>query len=140
MKKLKNSTGHFTGREQEALHGIRRQLANEVQPLLVLCLGSMATTTLRRNLSTLPKHPATGFRFVCELVLVLPEGANLLKDRAALRALERRLAHHAEVTLEVLTPEALAAQLASGRDARIHVHSDAIVRSGNAGQEGSALP
>src|SRR5690606_35951368 len=64
---------------------------------------------------------------VCELVLVLPEGANLLKDRAGLRALERRLSRHADVRLVALTPEGLAGQLASGRDARINVHSDAIV-------------
>ncbi len=127
MKKLKSSTDHFTGREREALHGIRRQLSDEVRPLLVLCLGSMATTTLRRNLSAVSKAAATDFRFVCELVLVLPEGANLLKDRAGLRALERRLSRHADVRLVALTPEGLAVQLASGRNARINVHSDAIV-------------
>ncbi len=127
MKKLKSSIDHFTGREREALNGVRKQLVKQLQPLLVLYLGSLATTTLRRNLSVVEQHPATDFRLSCELLVVLPEGATLLNNLSALRALERSLSAHASVRLLALTHEGLVRQLASGAHPRINLHSEAIV-------------
>ncbi len=127
MKKLKSSIDHFTGREREALNGVRKQLVKQLQPLLVLYLGSLATTTLRRNLSVTEQHPATDFRLSCELLVVLPEGTTLLNNLSALRALERSLSAHASVRLLALTREGLVRQLASGRHPRINLHSEAIV-------------
>ncbi len=127
MKKLKGSIDHFTGREREALNGVRKQLVKQLQPLLVLYLGSLATTTLRRNMSVVERHPATDFRLSCELVVILPEGATLLNNLSALRALERSLSAHASVRLLALTREGLVHQLASGSHPRINLHSEAIV-------------
>ncbi len=126
MKKLKSSIDHFTGREQQALHGICKHLKEALQPLLVLYLGSLATTTLRRNLSSIEKN-AMDFRLSRELLVVLPEGAPLLSDRAGLRLLEQSLSPHAHVRLMLQTPEGLVRQLSSGRDARVNLHSQAIV-------------
>ncbi len=127
MKKLKSSTDHFTGREREALTGIRKQLARELQPLLVLYLGSLAVTLLRRNFSAVELHGATDFHLSCELLVVLPEGAPLLRDKAKLRALERRLLVHGEVRLLVFSPSELVRELSSGSHPWVNLRSHAIV-------------
>jgi len=105
---------------------IRKQLTQSLQPLLVLYLGSLATTTLRRNLSAVENN-ATDFRFCCELLVVLPADAPLHGDRQGLRTLEARLSAHASVRLLLRTPEGLAQELSTGRHPRISLHSHAIV-------------
>ncbi len=127
MKKLKSSTDHFTGRERHALHHIKNRLAGLLQPQLILYLGSLATTTLRRNLSAIDNNHATDFRLSCELLVVLPSGAPLLSDRAGLRAVEAQLNRLGNVRLMALSPEGLASALQSGSHPRLQLHGDAIV-------------
>ncbi len=126
MKKLKSSTDHFTGREREALTGIRKQLAREVQPLLVLYLGGLATTTLRRNFSAIG-HNTTDFHLSCELLVVMPNEAPLLSDRNQIRTMERRLLHHAEVRLLVYSADKLAEMLSAGSHPWVNLHRQAII-------------
>ena len=126
MKKLKSSTDHFTGRERHALHHIKNRLAGLLQPQLILYLGSLATTTLRRHQSAVTRQ-ATDFRFSCELVVVLPSGSPLLSDRSGLRVVEGQLGALGDVRLLALSAEGLASALQSGRHPRLQLHGDAIV-------------
>lgn len=72
--KTHTSISHFSGREQQALLGLKNKLVELYKPLFIYLIGCSSSSCLTRNCFNNPKNE-TEWSLSSDLLLILPEGA-----------------------------------------------------------------
>lgn len=77
--KTKTSISHLTGKEQNALHCIKKKIIEHLPPLLIFCFNSNITQSINRSSFT-SKLREEDWNFSCNLLIVVPNDATIGND------------------------------------------------------------
>lgn len=76
---MKNFVSQLNSNEQNALHFIKNEIAEHINPLLIFCWNSQSHYTLQRNCFT-TKGEIEEWTFSCNLLVIMPEGLEISKN------------------------------------------------------------
>lgn len=95
---MKNYISQLNGREQNAVHCIKKLVATQLQALLIYCFG--CHTTVRTSRSAFVKRQLTEERqFSCDLLIITPDELVIEEDRK--KELQDMIAHFGRVNLTI---------------------------------------
>lgn len=77
--KTKTSISHLTGKEQEALHNIKKQVIEYLPPLLIFCFDSYSTQSISRS-SFISEKRVEEWEFSCNLLIIAPNEASITQE------------------------------------------------------------
>lgn len=106
------STSHYTGREQNDLHHIRKRIAQNLRPALLFCYGNRVTSYLQRS-CFLQKKRKEHIGAAYDLLMVL-DNHDPLNPESAEIIVQRLIGDRIKITMTVLSISELSEKLAQG--------------------------
>ena len=97
-KHMKNYISQLNGREQNAVHCIKKLVANQLQALIIYCFG--CETTVRTSRSAFVKRQLTEERqFSCHLLIITPDELVIEEERK--NEVQEMIAHFGKVNMTI---------------------------------------
>ncbi len=95
---MKNYLTQLNGREQTALHCIKKLIAQQWQAQLIYCFGCTTNISIKRTAFS-KKQLKEERRFTCELLIIVPD--NKVIDEAGIKDMQEMVAHFGTVHMVI---------------------------------------
>ncbi|MGJ7033423.1 hypothetical protein [Niabella hirudinis] len=95
---MKNYINQLNGKEQNAVHCIKKLIATQLDPLLIYCFGYKTSVSTRRS-AFVKKQFAEERHFTCDLLIITPSAVTVDEERRA--AIQEMVAHFGTVNMVI---------------------------------------
>jgi len=95
---MKNYISQLNGKEQNAMHCIKKLVASQLQALIIYCFGCQTVNTVKRT-AFVKRQLTEERRFTCDLLIITPD--DVVIDAVRKNEIQEMLAHFGQVNMTI---------------------------------------